>query len=120
MRLLDWGLRLQLALLLGARLATSSGFLCGWAKWRVEVGVLSGTGDTINFLLCALGWWGGTLLGSARKLKSTGFILLGRGVEWGKAPLAQGVLAWGWFCRVLGIGHERATTFILLIRKVIS
>lgn len=86
MRLLDWGLsspglRLQLALLLGARLATSSGFLRGRAQWRVEVGVLSGTGDTIDFLLCALGWRGGALLASARKLKSTGLILLARGVD---------------------------------------
>lgn len=111
MRLLDWGLsspglHLQLALLLGACLAASSGFLCGQAQWRVEVGVLSSTGDTIDFLLCALGWWGGALLvASARKLKSTGLILLARGVEWGKILLACGIFTWGRFCRVLGIGH---------------
>lgn len=124
MRLLRWepsglGLRLELALLLGARLTTSNGLRGSRAQWRVGVARLGSTGGTVFMWLHALEWWGGTFLASTWQ-ETTRFILLVSRVEGGKILLTRGIFARDRFCRVLGIGHERATTSILLVRNVTS
>lgn len=112
------GLRFQFALLLGMRLAKSNGLRRSRAQCRVQVAQFSSAG-VARLWLRALGWWGGAFLASTCQ-ETTRIVSLVYLVDGGKILLTRDIFAQGLFCRVLEIGHERATTSILLVRKVMG
>lgn len=83
------GFGLKLALSLSASLAAAKSLLRSRVQGRARITRLSSTRNAVVMWLHTFGWWGGSLLVSTRQTKTTGSILLARGVTFGELLLAR-------------------------------